>query len=204
MADKIDHKKTLKHLYNPPTSFALVDVAPMPFLKIDGSGDPNTADTYAQAVEALYALSYALKFAVRKATGVDYAVMPLEGLWWADDYEDFIARRKHLWHWTMMILQPEPLPDGLLDATRAEVARKKAPPALERVRYETFAEGPAVQVMHVGSYDDEAPTIAAMHQYIRDNGYTETGHHHEIYLNDPRKTAPERLKTVLRQPVQRV
>jgi hypothetical protein len=204
MADKIDHKKLLKHLYHPPKAFTVVDVPPMSFLMIDGSGDPNTSDSYAQAVEALYGLSYALKFAVRKTTGVDYTVMPLEGLWWADDMDDFITRNKSAWRWTMMIMQPEPLPDGLLDATRAELAEKKAPPALDRVRYETFAEGAAVQVMHLGSYDDEAPTIAAMHQYIADNGYALGGHHHEIYLNDPRKTAPDKLKTVLRQPVRRL
>lgn len=203
MADKIDHKKTLKHLYNPPKKFTMVDVPAFAFLMIDGSGNPNTAEAYTLAVEALYGLSYALKFALRKASGVDYTVMPLEGLWWSDDIADFTARNKDAWQWTMMIMQPEPFPDGLLDATRAEVAKKKAPPALDQVRYETFAEGTSIQIMHVGSYDDEAPTIAAMHRHLRDEGYVENGHHHEIYLGDPRKTAPERLKTVLRHPVRR-
>jgi hypothetical protein len=198
---KLDHKKTLKHLYNPPVkSFTVVDVPPMQFLMVDGSGNPNTAESYRLAVEALYGLSYALKFAVRKQTGVDYTVMPLEGLWWSDNMDDFIARNKDGWLWTMMIMQPEQVTAELVEIIRDEVRRKKNPPALDLVRFETFTEGPAAQVMHIGSYDDETPTIASLHQFIEANGNALAGKHHEIYLGDPRKTAPEKLRTVLRQP----
>ena len=203
MATRIDYKKTLKTLYNPPTKpFTVVDVPPLNFLMIDGSGDPNTAEAYTQAVEALYGLAYPLKFAVRKQLDVDYGVMPLEGLWWADDMDDFIARKKDAWSWTMMIMQPEHVTAALVDSVRAEVRKKKDLPALDRVRFETYDEGRALQVMHIGSYDDETPTLAAMHAYIEDNGNLLSGKHHEIYLGDPRRTAPEKLKTVLRQPFQ--
>lgn len=197
---KLDHKKILKQLYNPPVRpFTVVDVPPMQFLMVDGAGNPNTAESYRLAVEALYGLSYALKFAVRKQTDVDYTVMPLEGLWWSDDMDDFTARNKDGWRWTMMIMQPEQVTAEQVETLRAEV-RKKNPPALDLVRFEMFAEGPAAQVMHIGSYDDETPTIAALHQFIEASGNTLAGKHHEIYLGDPRKTAPEKLKTVIRQP----
>ncbi len=201
MSTKIDYKKALKTLYNPPTKpFTVVDVPPMQFLMVDGSGDPNTAEAYTEAVEALYGLAYAIKFAVRKQTDVDYGVMPLEGLWWADEMDDFIARKKDTWIWTMMIMQPEHVTAEMVETQRADMAKKKDLPALDRVRFETFAEGRALQVMHVGSYDDETPTLAAMHAHIEAQGNLRSGKHHEIYLGDPRRTAPEKLKTVLRQP----
>ena len=201
MVTKIDYKKELKTLYNPPTKpFTVVDVPPLNFLMIDGSGNPNTAEAYTQAVEALYGLAYPLKFVVRKQKDIDYVVMPLEGLWWADDMDDFLTRKKDNWIWTMMIMQPEHVTAELVERVRAEVAKKKALPALNRVRFETFDEGRALQVMHIGSYDDETPTLAAMHAYIEESGNVRSGKHHEIYLGDPRRTAPEKLKTVLRQP----
>jgi hypothetical protein len=202
MTTKIDYKKVLKTFYNPPTRpFTVVDVPPLRFLMVDGSGNPNTAEAYTQAVEALYGLSYALKFAVRKETGVDYGVMPLEGLWWAEDMDDFITRNKDNWLWTMMIMQPEEhVTAALVARVRDELRRKKDLPALDRVRFETYSEGVALQVMHIGSYDDETPLLAAMHAQIEADGYVRSGKHHEIYLGDPRRTAPEKLKTVLRQP----
>ena len=201
MATKIDYKKELKTLYNPPTKpFTVVDVPPLNFLMVDGSGNPNTAESYALAVEALYSLSYALKFAVRKQTDVDYGVMPLEGLWWADNMDDFLTRSKDNWLWTMMIMQPEHVTAEMVERVRGDVRKKKDLPALDRVRFETYHEGIALQVMHVGSYDDETPVLAAMHAHIEANGNALSGKHHEIYLSDPRRTAPEKLKTVLRQP----
>ena len=203
---KIDFKKELKHLYRPSARrFEVVDVPPMNFLMIDGHGDPNTAQAYTDAVEALYAVAYKIKFKSKRELGKDYVVPPLEGLWWAEDMETFTSREKSAWDWTMMIMQPEWVTQEMVEETIEEVAKKKAPPALPRLRLETYHEGPAVQIMHVGSYDDEGPTIARMHhEFMPENGYAPAGKHHEVYLGDPRKVAPEKLKTVLRQPVKKV
>jgi hypothetical protein len=180
-----DLKKELKHLYAPSAKdFTLVDVPPINYLMVDGAGDPNTAPAYRSAVESLYRASYA----VRKAAGQKHVVAPLEGLWWADDLGAFTARDKGAWQWTMMIAQPDfvtadMVPDG--------------------VRFESFDEGRCAQILHVGSYDDEAPTLARLHdEWLPANGLRERGKHHEIYLSDPRKVEAAKLKTVLRQPVQ--
>jgi hypothetical protein len=202
---KIDFKKELKHLYRPsPKEFVVVDVPPMKFLMIDGHGDPNTAQEYQDAVEALYAVAYKLKFTSKKELGKDYVVPPLEGLWWAEDMEAFTAARdKSAWDWTMMIMQPEWITQEMVEEAVKQV-EKKGLPALSKLYLETYHEGLAVQILHIGSYDDEAPTIARMHAFIDENGYEPAGKHHEIYLSDPRKVAPEKLKTVLRQPVRKI
>jgi hypothetical protein len=202
---KIDFKKELKHLYRPSAKeFVVVDVPPMKFLMIDGHGDPNTAQEYQDAVEALYAVAYKLKFTSKKMLGKDYVVPPLEGLWWAEDMKAFTAARdKSAWDWTMMIMQPEWITQEMVEEAVKQV-EKKGLPALSKLRLETYHEGLAVQIMHIGSYDDEAPTIARMHAFIDENGYEPAGEHHEIYLGDPRKVAPEKLKTVLRQPVRKI
>ncbi len=202
--DKIDFKKTLKHLYNPPKNFELVDVPEMQFLMVDGHGDPNTAQEYADAVEALFGVAYKMKFISKKTLERDYTVPPLEGLWWAQDMNTFNTRDKSAWDWTMMIMTPDWITGEIFSAAVEEVRAKKNPAALDKVRLETYHEGLSVQIMHIGSYDDEAPTIAAMHNgFIPENDLTEKGKHHEIYLGDPRKVAPEKLKTVLRQPVKK-
>ncbi|MCG3210278.1 MAG: hypothetical protein FOGNACKC_03909 [Anaerolineae bacterium] len=199
--NKIDFKKELKNLYNPSAKTAtVIDVPPLNFLMIDGHGDPNTAPAYREAVEALFSLSYALKFMVKKELAVDYAVMPLEGLWWADDMSRFSVEDKSGWLWTAMIMQPEYIVADLVETARAQVARKKNLPALPRLRLETFHEGRAAQITHIGPYAAEAPTIAQLHQFIAAQGGQCAGKHHEIYLNDPGRTAPEKLKTVIRQP----
>jgi hypothetical protein len=202
---KIDLKRELKELYAPPKTPVLVDVQPLTFLMVDGSGDPNVSTAYREAIEALYAVSYSMKFALKRAPGgVDYVVMPLEGLWWADDMNEFVNARKAAWKWTAMIAQPDAVTPELFAQAVAEVARKKDLPALSRLRLETFAEGLAAQVLYIGPFQDEEPTIANLHAFIRERGYEFDGRrqkHHEIYLSDPRKTAPERLKTVIRQPV---
>ncbi len=167
--DKIDLKKSqLKALYGPSAKEpALVDVPPLRYLMVDGKGDPNTSQDYVQAVEALYSVSYTAKFKVKKAAnGVDYAVMPLEGLWWADDPSVFVAGDKSKWHWTMMILQPAFATDAVIRTSIEEVREKKALPAIGKVRLEEFAEGPCAQILHVGPFSEEGPTIQRLHHFI--------------------------------------
>lgn len=199
---KLDLKKELKHLYNPSAKEVTVEEVPtFNFLMIDGHGDPNTAPEYTAAVETLYALAYALKFKVKKSKGgADYAVMPLEGLWWVEDMTQFDINNKGAWDWTMMILQPKFVTAALVAETLPEVGQKKKLPALSRVRFEPYAEGWAAQIMHLGPYSAEGPTVARLHAFIQQNGHALSGKHHEIYLGDPRKTAPEKLRTVIRQP----
>ena len=204
---KIDFKKELKHLYRPSIKeFVVVDVPPMNFLMIDGHGDPNTAQEYQDALEALYAVAYKLKFMSKKERGMDYVVPPLEGLWWAEDMEAFTTGRdKSAWDWTMMIMQPEWVTQEMFEEALRQVEKKKKPPALPKLRLEAYHEGLSVQIMHIGSYDDEAPTLDRMHhEFIPTNGYEMTGKYHEIYLSDPRKVAPDKMKIVLRQPVRRI
>ena len=199
---KIDFKRELGHLYTPGRTPSLVNVPEMAFLMIDGHGDPNTAESYRQAIEALYAVAYAVKFAAkRKPDGVDFAVMPLESLWWSDDLEDFAAGKKSNWSWTAMIMQPEPVTAETVEEARHELAAKRSLPALGLLRYEHFDEGPAAQVMHIGPYRDEGPIIRALHAFIDEQGFAAVGKHHEIYLGDPRRSAPEKLRTVIRQPI---
>jgi len=203
--EKIDFRKTLRALYAPSAKhFDLVDVPTMAFLKIDGQGDPNTAPAYANAIGWLYSLSYAMKFASKATLGKDYTVPPPEALWWADDMRDFTAGNKSAWRWTQMIMVPEfvtrPMFEMALEKTRQKLGQ---PPA--SLRLENFDEGLSVQILHIGSYADEAPTIARLHaEFIPQNGLAENGLHHEIYLSDPRKTVPAKLKTIIRQSVRRL
>lgn len=202
--DKIDFKRDLKHLYQPPAGqFTLIEVPAMQFLMLDGHGDPNSAPAYQEAVEALYAVAYKLKFASKQQVGRDYTVMPLEGLWWAEDMASFTARRdKSQWDWTMMIMQPEWVTGKMFAQATAVVTQQKALPALAKLRLEPYHEGQSVQIMHIGSYEDEAPTLHKLHhEFMPANQLAFNGRHHEIYLSDPRRVAPEKLKTVLRQPV---
>ena len=204
---KIDFKKELKHLYQPASKkFEVVDVPSMNFLMIDGQGDPNTAKEYQDALEALYAVAYKLKFISKKALVKDYVVPPLEGLWWAEDMEQFTTGGdKNAWQWTMMIMQPEWVTQEMFENALDQVKKTKNPTALSKLRLERYHEGLAVQIMHIGSYDNEGPTLGRMHhEFIPGHGYEMNGKHHEIYLSDPRKVAPEKLKTVLRQPVKQV
>lgn len=199
---KIDLKQDLKHLYNPSAKVVtVVDVPPMNFLLIDGSGNPNTSLEYAAAVEALYSVAYTLKFKIKKSkAALDYAVMPLEGLWWVEDMTQFSINNKDAWLWTMMIMQPEFVTPDLFAESVAEAGKKKELPALGKIRFESFHEGQAVQIMHIGPYAAEEPTINRLHTHVHEQGYSLAGKHHEIYLKDPRKSAPEKLLTVIRQP----
>lgn len=200
---KLDIKKELQHLYKPSVKHVeLVVVPKMHFLMVDGKGDPNTAPEFQDAIEALYSLSYALKFMVKKGPSlIDYKVMPLEGLWWTDDMTAFSVERKGDWHWTLMIMQPEFVTENLFAEALLQVQKKKDLPALSEVRLESYHEGLSVQTMHVGPFSDEGPTVARLHEYIKDKGYEHAGKHHEIYLSDPRKASPDKMKTVIRQPV---
>jgi hypothetical protein len=196
----LDLKKERKDLYSPSAKdVSFVDVPEMRFLMIDGQGDPNTAESYKQAVEALYSVSYTLKFTCKKAGDPDYAVMPLEGLWWMDG-EGFDYDHKDAWHWTMMIAQPEFVTAGRVDTAIAQARARKSLPGLDLLRFDAYREGPAAQIIYAGPYSDEGPTIQRIHAAIRGRGHRLAGKHHEIYLGDPRRTVPEKLKTVIRQP----
>ncbi len=200
---KIDYKKDLKHLYKPsPKKVEIVEVPQMNFLMIDGRGDPNTSQEFQDAVETLYSLSYTLKFMIKKgASGIDYGVLPLEGLWWADDMSQFSTGNKETWKWTLMIMQPEFVTTKLFNEAVEQVRKKKNPAALAKVRFESYLEGKAAQIMHLGPFSEEGPTIEKVHRFIEENGFKRTGKHHEIYLSDIRKAAPEKWKTVVRQPM---
>lgn len=198
--DKIDFRRGLKH-YQASKTIELVDIPPMQFVMVDGSGNPNTAPSYQTAIQWLYSTSYALKFAARAALGQDYVVPPLEGLWWADDPADFVARRKDNWRWTMMIMAPDFLTAPMFEAAVAKSASKLGN-APDTLRLGQLDEGKCLQVLHIGSYDDEGPILARLHDVeMPSRGLTFNGHHHEIYLGDPRRSDPARLKTILRQPV---
>lgn len=200
--EKIDFRKVFKALYGPPPgTFVTVDVPAMQFVMVDGAGNPNTAASYKTAVEWLYSVSYAMKFAAKAALGKDYTVPPLEGLWWADNPAAFVTRRKDEWKWTMMIMAPDFLGRAIFEQAVAKAAKKlgEAPPTL---RLERYVEGLCLQTLHIGSYDDETPVLARLHgEIMPSQGVTFNGPHHEIYLSDPRRIAPEKLRTVLRQPV---
>jgi len=198
---KIDLKKELKHLYNPPKEIALVDVPEMNFLIIDGAGNPNTSQEYQNAIESLYAVSYTLKFMVKKEKAVDYVVMPLEGLWWTEPMSQFTMENKDMWQWTAMIMQPEYVTEELFNRAVEQVQIKKNLPSLSKIKFKSLHEGLSTQLMYIGPYSAEGPTIEKLHNFIEENGYELRGKHHEIYLSDPRRSAPEKLKTVIRQPV---
>ena len=202
--DKIDYKKEFKNLFNPPSKkVAVVDVPAFSFLMVDGKGDPNTSKEYKDAVETLSSVAYTLKFIVKKGKlAVDYGVLPLEGLWWANDMNSFVEGNKDVWKWTAMIMQPNLVSEEMF-RTAVDKVKKRDPPALSQLRFETFLEGLSAQILHFGPYSAERATVETLHGFIRENGYVETGKHHEIYLSDPRKSAPEKMKTVIRQSIEK-
>jgi hypothetical protein len=203
--DKIDLKKEFKDLYTPPSKeVVIVDVPEFPSLMVDGVGDPAVSQDYKDAIEALFAVSYSLKFMVKKVKlAVDYGVLPLEGLWWADDMNSFASGNRDVWKWTAMIMQPKFITKQMFLDAVAHVEKTKNLPALSKMRFEIFREGLSAQVMHIGPYSEEKANIEKIHGFIKENGYVVAGKHHEIYLSDPRKAAPEKLKTILRQPMKK-
>jgi hypothetical protein len=200
---RVDLKKDLKHLYLPSKEKVVqVDVPALNYFMIDGVGDPNTAQSYRDALEVLYPLSYTLKFMIKRGPqAIDYGVMPLEGLWWADDMSRFSVDDKSNWKWTLMIMQPSYVKKAMVDMAMLEVKRKKNPAALSKVRFETLYEGKAAQILHVGPFAEEGPTIEKVHNFIDECGLNRSGKHHEVYLSDIRRADPKKWKTVIRQPM---
>jgi hypothetical protein len=200
--EKIDLKKNLKNLYQiSAKEVVFVDVPPMNYLMVEGSGDPNGSISYAQAIEALYSVSYTIKFMIKKGSQeIDYGVMPLEGLWWADDMSAFTTGDKSQWLWTAMILQPDFITKEIIDAAIVEVGKKKNLVALPKLRFETLSEGRSAQILHIGPFSEEGPNIEKVHKAIMSKGALR-GKHHEIYLSDIRKSDPVKWKTIIRQPM---
>lgn len=200
---KLDLKKEWRSFYSATGDVTLVDVPPIAYLMVDGKGDPNTSAEYQQAVQALYAVAYAIKFLSKAGPeALDFVVMPLEGLWGGEGPDTFDYRDRSSWTWTSMIAQPPHVTDEMVSRAMDQVRRKKGEmPGLERLRLATLHEGPSAQILHLGPYAAEVPTIERLHRWIEDNGYAFRGRHHEIYLGDPNRSSPERLKTIIRQPV---
>jgi hypothetical protein len=198
--EKLDLRKSLKDLYAAKPAPAFVEAPELACFMIDGAGDPNGSPEFAAAVEALYSVSYGLKFAHKKAGKADWTVMGLEGLWWSEDMADFTAGNKSGWKWTLLIVQPDFVAEADLTAAVEEAAKKKGNPALGKLRFSRFKEGLSAQYLHTGSYAAEGPGIARLHDFIRENGKELSGLHHEIYLSDARRVPEEKLKTIIRQP----
>ncbi|MES2605407.1 MAG: GyrI-like domain-containing protein [Pseudomonadota bacterium] len=200
--NKIDLKKELGQLYQPSAKKVVqVEVPTFKYLMIDGAGDPNTSQEYKEAVEALFSVSYTAKFMVKKGPQpVDYAVMPLEGLWWAEDMSAFVANDKSQWLWTLMIMQPAFVGDDIIGKAMNEVSKKKKLPGVPKLRLENYTEGRCAQVLHIGPFSEEGPTIARLHAFIEASGKL-AGKHHEIYLSDIRRADPAKWKTIIRQPM---
>ena len=204
--EKIDYKKELKELLSASAKKpGLVEVPVLKFIKIDGKGDPNTSQDFKECVEVLYGLSYTIKFMCKKdkEKPFDYTVLPLQGLWYAEDYDVFHSGEKSLWQWTLMIMQPDRVTDQVYEEAKEQLIKKKNPPAIDKAYFESFHEGLSAQIMHIGPYAEETPTIEKLHNFIKAEGYTFNGEHHEIYLGDPRKSAPEKLKTIIRHPIKK-
>ena len=204
MTRKIDFKRDLDCYEAQRDTPRLVQVPEMRYLMLDGHGDPNTP-AFAEATAALYPVAYKLKFASRTHLDRDYVVMPLEGLWWADDMESFTAARdKAEWDWTLMIMTPDWITEEMVAEAVEQVRAKARPARLDDLRLEPLAEGLCVQALHIGSYDDEAELLRRMHhEFVPEHGLAMVGKHHEIYLSDARKVEPAKLRTILRQPVAR-
>jgi hypothetical protein len=202
MGEKIDYKKELKELYMVSAkSCSVISVPAMNFLMIDGNGNPNVSLEFENSVEALFSISYTLKFMIKKSDNIDYGVMPLEGLWWCDEMEKFSMEDKDSWKWTLMIMQPPHITRGIFSEAAEKVSREKGLTAVDKVNFGTYKEGEAAQILHIGPFSEEGPTVAKLHTFISDNQYQMNGKHHEIYLSDTRRGKPENWKTIIRQPI---
>jgi len=204
MPDKVDYKKELKEFYTGKVGVpVVVQVPEMNFIMVDAEGDPNTSQEYIDAIETLYPVAYTIKFMCKNNQGQDFGVMPLEGLWWTENMADFSTEDKSNWQWTAMIMQPAVVTEAMFTQAVEQVRKKKAPASLDKLRFASYDEGRAAQIMYVGPYSDEGPTIRQLHAFITEQGgqlEASTRHHHEIYLGDPRRTDPTKLKTIIRQP----
>jgi hypothetical protein len=200
--DKIDLKKELKEYYwNSIKEIRIVNVPPMNFLMVDGKGNPNISEEFKDAIQSLYSLAYTIKFTLKKESEIDYGVMPLEGLFWTDDMRKFSEDNKKIWKWTLMIMQPKFVTKNIFNNCLEEVKKRKNFQGLSKIRFEKYSEGLSAQIMYIGPYSDEGPTIIKVHDFVKEKGYELKGKHHEIYLGDPRRTKPEKLKTIIRQPI---
>jgi len=200
--EKVDLKKQFASLYKATAKIELVTVPKLTYLMVDGHGDPNNSKLFQDAVAALFSISYTIKFMFKKGEQqIDFGVMPLEGVWWTDDINNFSMENKAAWKWTLMILQPQFVTGGIVAQAKALVAKRKALPLLNEVRLEEMDEGLCAQVLHTGPYSTETATILRLHSFIAESGYKLHGKHREIYLSDMRRTAPDKLKTIIRQPI---
>ncbi|MCP4051138.1 MAG: hypothetical protein GY730_10595 [bacterium] len=202
---KIDLKKEYKKLFSASyKDAAVIDVPKVNYLSISGKGDPNTTSAYREAIETLFSLSYSIKFIIKKGSqAIDYGVLPLESLWWVENMKDFDINDKSNWLWKTMIMQPDFINDEIMKTAATQVQKKKNLPQLTNIKFEQLSEGLCAQILHKGPYSEEGPTIKKLHQFINENGYQFNGHHHEVYLSDPSRSAPEKLKTIIRQPVKK-
>ncbi|HUK80301.1 MAG TPA: GyrI-like domain-containing protein [Nitrososphaerales archaeon] len=196
---KLELRKTMKEFYNPPAGeVVLVKLPPLKYIMVDGEGEPG-GESFQQAMGAIYNVAYSMKFRSKRLLKKDYDMMAPEGLWWMKGKIDMNKRDK--WLWTLMILVPDFVTPEMFSDSVAEVRSKKNPPGLERARLDTLDEGTSLQIMHVGPYATESESIAKMDAYAKEHGYKMVEKHHEIYLGDPRRAAPSKLRTVLRHPV---
>ena len=201
--EKVDLKKKIASIYSAKKGkFEIIDVPLLPYLIVYGQGNPNTSLEYIQAIEALYSVAYTLKFSIKKGPmATDYGVMPLEGQWWMDDMNEFSVANKDHWKWAMMILQPDFITPEMAEEAKLAAGQKKNLPALSKLHLGHIEDGMAAQTLYIGPYADEGPTIQALHAFIFEQGYQLHGRHREIYLGDPRRSAPDKLKTIIRQPM---
>ena len=200
--EKIDFKKQYKELYSAKSEPKIIKVPKLKYLIIEGKGDPNTSQEYKDAIITLYPMAYKIKFICKKELNKDYTVMPLEGLWWCKNMKDFSVTNKTDWFWKAIIMQPDFITEKIFKQALDEVKKKKNPPSIDKITLEIIEEKQAAQIMHLGPYSEEGSDIAKLHAFIKEKGYKFNGaiqKHHEIYLVDPRKTAPEKLKTIIRQ-----
>lgn len=210
MADKLDYKKEYKDLYLPKQKPMLIEVPPMPFFMVDGVGAPGSEE-YQEAISILYSLSFTIKMSKMSGTAppgyFEYVVPPLEGLWWGENGPFTLDTPRERWHWTSMIRQPDFVTEEVYQMALFSCAEKKPEVPVTKSRFATFAEGLCVQILHVGPYLEERRSLEQLLAFCAEHDLTvlhdDTHKHHEIYLSDPRRVAPDKLKTVLRLPVKR-
>ncbi len=199
MATKLDFAKEYKQYYTAKNTPAVVEFGKVPYLSIEGKGEP-AGEAFTKAVEALYPFAYGVKNICKKQ-GQDFAVPKLEGLWWVKSNKPALKAPRSEWYWELLIRMPDFATSEIIKNAKEEVFKKKDLDLIKEIKFKTINENKCVQIMHVGPYATEPETIQKIKNFIKQNGYTENGLHHEIYLSDPRKTVPEKMKTILRQPI---
>lgn len=203
--DKLDFKKLYKTYYSPKSDKPeIISMPRMQFLMVDGRGDPNNSADFQAAFGLLYGTAYTMKFSRKKTGKTDFSIGALEGLWWNEKGEAFGMDRKDDWYWTLMLWVPDDITQDEFETARGALKARKPELTTERIRLGTYKEGVVVQIMHIGPYDTEQSDVEKMHSFASAEGYTQSGKHHEIYFGDPRRTVPEKLRTILRHPLERV